>query len=133
MTNQSNIVVLKFGSSVLRSDSDLASVVHEIYRHWREGLRVVAVVSALGNTTDQLLQQAQRICAQPEGAASATLLATGEAASAALLSLALTRSGIPVRLLDAAQVRLRTTGEHMDANPISIDAARLFAATRSEV
>src|SRR5262249_4066526 len=37
------------------------------------------------------------------------------------------------RLLDAAQVRLRTTGEHMDANPISIDAARLFAATRNEV
>jgi homoserine dehydrogenase len=133
MTNHSNIVVLKFGSSVLRSEADFASVVHEIYRHWREGMRVVAVVSAVGKTTDQLLQQAQRICAQPEGAASATLLATGEAASSALLSLALTRSGIPVRLLDAVQVGLRTTGGHLDANPVSIDAARLLEATRSEV
>jgi len=133
MTNHSNMVVLKFGSSVLRSDADFASVVHEIYRHWREGMRVVAVVSAVGKTTDQLLQQAQRICAQPEGAASATLLATGEAASSALLSLALTRSGIPVRLLDAVQVGLRTTGGHLDANPVSIDAARLLEATRSEV
>lgn len=133
MTNQSNTVVLKFGSSVLQSEADFASVVHEIYRHWREGMRVVAVVSALGNTTDELLQQAQRICAQPESAASATLLATGEAASSALLSLALTRSGIPVRLLDAVQVGLRTAGGHMDANPVSIDAARLLEATRCEV
>ena len=133
MTTQSNIVVLKFGSSVLQSETDLASVVHEIYRHWREGTRVVAVVSALGNTTDELLRQAQRICAQPEGAASATLLATGEAASSALLSLALTRSGVPVRLLDAVQVGLRTVGGHMDANPVSIDAARLLEATRCEV
>ena len=133
MTNQSNIVVLKFGSSVLQSEADFASVVHEIYRHWREGMRVVAVVSALGNTTDELLRQAQRICAQPESAASATLLATGEAASSALLSLALTRSGIPVRLLDAVQVGLRTAGGHMDANPVSIDSARLLEATRCEV
>ena len=129
----SNIIVLKFGSSVLRSEADFASVVHEIYRHWREGMRVVAVVSALGNTTDRLLQQAKRICTQPETAASATLLATGEAASAALLSLALTRSGIPVRLLDAVQVGLRTTGGYMDATPISIDTARLLEATRCEV
>jgi homoserine dehydrogenase len=133
MTNHSNIVVLKFGSSVLRSEVDFASVVHEIYRYWREGMRVVAVVSALGNTTDQLLQQAQRICAEPEGAASATLLATGEAASSAMLSLALTRSGIPVCLLDAVQVGLRTTGGHLDANPVSIDVARLLEPTRSEV
>jgi homoserine dehydrogenase len=133
MMTHSNIIVLKFGSSVLRSEADFASVVHEIYRHWREGMRVVAVVSALGNTTDRLLQQAKRICTQPETAASATLLATGEAASAALLSLALTRSGIPVRLLDAVQVGLRTTGGHMDATPISIDTARLLEATRCEV
>lgn len=133
MTNHSNIIVLKFGSSVLRNEADFASVVHEIYRHWREGKRVVAVVSALGNTTDQLLQQAQRICAQPESAASATLLATGEAASSALLSLALTRSGIPVRLLDAVQIGLRTSGGHLDASPISIDTARLLQATRGEV
>lgn len=133
MTNRSNIVVLKFGSSVLSNEADFASVVHEIYRHWREGKRVIAVVSALGNTTNQLLQQAQRICAQPESAASATLLATGEAASSALLSLALTRSGIPVRLLDAVQVGLRTAGGHLDANPVSIDAARLREATQHEV
>jgi hypothetical protein len=45
------IIVLKFGSSVLRSESDLPTAVHEIYRWWREGFQVVAVVSAFGNTT----------------------------------------------------------------------------------
>ena len=133
MKHYSNIVVLKFGSSVLRSEGDLASAVHEIYRHWREGVSIVAVVSALGNTTDELLRQAERTSAQPERAAVASLLATGEAASSALLSLALTRSGIPARLLDPVQVGLRTVGGHLEADPISIDVARLVRETRSAV
>ena len=43
----SNIVVLKFGSSVLRSAADLPAAVDEIYRHVRAGRRVVAVVSVI--------------------------------------------------------------------------------------
>ena len=134
MTNhKSSVVVLKFGSSVLRSEADLPSAVHEIYRYWREGMQVVAVVSAFGNTTDELLQRAERICTQPEKSALATLLATGEAASSALLSLALARAGIPARVLDAVQVGLHTAGEHTDADPISIDAARLLRESRDAV
>ena len=133
MNHKSNIVVLKFGSSVLRSEGDLASAVHEIYRHWREGMSVVAIVSALGNTTDELLRQAERTSAEPEKAAVASLLATGEAASSALLSLALTRSGIPARLLDPVQVGLRTEGGHLEADPISIDVARLLRETQGAV
>lgn len=47
------IVVLKFGSSVLRSHADLPSVVHEIYRWYRDGAIVIAVVSAIGGATEQ--------------------------------------------------------------------------------
>lgn len=129
----SNIVVLKFGSSVLRSEADFASAVHEIYRYWRKGVCVVAVVSAIGNTTDELLRQAHRTSAEPETAALATLLATGEAASSALLSLSLTRVGIPARLFDAAQIGLRTAGGHLEAEPISIDAVRLLGEARHAV
>ena len=50
----SSIVVMKFGSSVLADESQLGAVSDEIYRALREGLRVVAVVSALGDTTDEL-------------------------------------------------------------------------------
>ena len=91
-------IVLKFGSSVLRSEADLPTAVHEIYRHWREGKQVIAVVSAFGDTTDQLTQRAMRLCGQPDHSTLAALLATGETASSALLGVALNRSGIPSRL-----------------------------------
>src|ERR1051326_4867792 len=133
MTKKNNITVLKFGSSVLRSEADLSSVVHEIYHHWRDGEHVIAVVSAFGDTTDQLLQRAENICERPDKLALATLLATGEAASSALLVLALRRAGIPARVFDAAQVGLRTVGGRLNADPIAVDSARLISESRKSV
>src|SRR4029077_6352219 len=95
-----NIVVLKFGSSVLRSESDLPRVVHEIYRHWRGGSQVLVVVSAIGDTTDRLLRLAKAICTEPEESGLVRLLATGEATASALLGIALHRAGIPAKVLD---------------------------------
>jgi homoserine dehydrogenase len=119
------IVVLKFGSSVLRSEDDLPDVVHEIYRRWRAGAQVLAVVSALGNSTDALLYRAQKICAEPDDTALATLLATGEATASALLTLALNRAGIPARVLNAAQAGLRTSGTVLDAQLQELNVGRL--------
>ncbi|HEY2974633.1 MAG TPA: homoserine dehydrogenase [Pyrinomonadaceae bacterium] len=133
MNIKDNITVLKFGSSVLRSEADLPKVVHEIYRAWREGQQVIAVVSAFGDTTDQLLRRAENLCGQPDKSALATLLATGESASSALLVLALSRAGIPARVFDAAQIGLRTTGGRLDADPISVDSARLVSESRRSV
>jgi homoserine dehydrogenase len=131
--NSKRIIVLKFGSSVLRSEADLPSAVHEIYRHWRDGAQVIAVVSAFGDTTDQLTLRAESVCARPEKSALATLLATGEATSSALLSLALNKVGIPARLLDEVQVGLRTVGDGVDAVPVAVDAARLKSESRRAV
>ena len=61
MPNETQIVVLKFGSSVLRNENDLPTAVHEIYRWWKEGHQVVAVVSAFGNTTDDLTRRAHSV------------------------------------------------------------------------
>ena len=127
------IIVLKFGSSVLRNESDLPTAVHEIYRWWRDGFRVVAVVSAFGNTTDELTQSAHSVCAQPNDDLVARLLATGEAASSALMGLALNRSGIPATVLDAEQAGLATDGPVLDANLTSIDAASLLESLRDGV
>ena len=120
-----NIVVLKFGSSVLRTERDLPQVVHEIYRLWRRGERVVVVVSAFGNTTDRLLGRATGICAEPDEVVLAALLAIGETTASALLALALQRAGIPVKVFDAAQAGLRTTGRVTDAELIAVDTERL--------
>ena len=131
--SKERVVVLKFGSSVLRSESDLASVVHEIYRWWREGNQVVAVVSAFGNTTDELTRRAHEVCSEPDESLLAALLATGEAASSALLGLALNRSGIPAAVLDAEQAGLTTLGRKLDADLTEVDAVKLLAALRRGV
>jgi homoserine dehydrogenase len=133
MTRKSKLLVLKFGSSVLRSEHDLPKAVHEIYRHWRDGVQVIAVASAFGNTTDQLMQRAEKICEHPGESFLPDLLATGEAVASALLALALRKVGIPVRLLDEVQARLHTVGGRIDATPVEVDTARLINESRRAV
>jgi homoserine dehydrogenase len=133
MQSENRIIVLKFGSSVLRNEDDLATAVHEIYRWWRDGFQVCAVVSAFGNTTDELTQRAHSVCEQPDDALVAALLATGEATSSVLLGLALKRSGIPAVVLDAEQARLNTEGPILDANPTSVDTRCVHEALKNGV
>lgn len=129
----SSTTVLKLGSSVLRSEADLPLAVHEIYREWRAGRRVLAVVSAFGATTDDLLKRAQQLGLPPQREGLAVLLATGEATSAALLTLALDRSGIPATLLDPVQIGLCTHGDPFDPEPVSVDVPCLTRALESAV
>lgn len=126
-------VVLKFGSSVLRDKNDLPSAVHEIYRHWRNGFRVVAVVSAFGNTTNKLLQLANDVSPEAQHPAIATLVGTGEAASSALLTIALHRAGIPAKLLDPAQAGFRTVGNEFNSEPLAINIGRIESELQNAV
>ena len=122
------VIVLKFGGSVLASPERFPEVVHEIYRYTRRGFKVVAVVSALGGTTDALVARVRELAPDPDPAAAAALLATGESACAAQLVLALDTAGQPSVVLDPAQIALRTEGPHMDADPVSIDASPIQRA-----
>src|SRR5215472_13014072 len=115
------LVVFKFGSSVLASEADVPGAVHEIYRWVRRGWRVVAVVSAIGNSTNDLLRRARSYGERVSDASVAKLLATGEATSAALLSLALDRAGTPAMVLDETQLGLRTHGDILDSEPCDLN------------
>ncbi len=126
------LTVLKFGSSILRTEADLPLAVHEIYRWVRKGHRVLAVVSALAGQTDALLERARSLGTPVDATpriededALAALLATGEQTSAALLKLAVVRAGIPAALLDARRAGLRTRGTRLDAEPCGLDAASI--------
>ncbi|MCA9272562.1 MAG: hypothetical protein KDA31_05900 [Phycisphaerales bacterium] len=121
-------IVLKFGGSVLRSRESLASVAAEIERFNAKGLRVIAVVSALEGTTDELLSQARSVQDEPEESALALLLATGEFTSAALLSLTLASRGVRAPVLGPHAIGLRTKGAGADTNPASVDAWTLTRA-----
>ena len=115
------ITVLKFGSSILRDEGDLPAVVGEVGALAAAGHRVVAVVSAMGGSTDDLLGRAGRICSNPDSSALSSLLATGEATSAALLAMALNRGGIPAAVLDPGRVGPVTRGPLLDAEPVSFN------------
>ena len=117
-----NPVVLKFGSSVLSNRDCLPAVVHDIYRYYRRGHRVLVVVSAIGRHTDLLLDEAKFWIDPPApDTAVAELLATGERQSAALLTMALHRAGVEATLLTPSAIKLTLRGDRLDASPASVD------------
>jgi len=113
------ICVLKFGSSVLAGADDFPSAVLEIYREIRQGRKVVAVVSAVGDTTDRMLAEARAAWGEPDPESLARLLETGEAQAAARLGLALDATGVPARILDPVQIGLVTSDRVLDAEPLT--------------
>lgn len=126
------LVVLKLGGSVLTGGDAVFCVVREVVREVRRGSKVVAVVSAEWGTTDELARRARRLTADVEKTpAYAALLATGEARSAACLTLALEACGVPATLLEAHRLELRTTGARAEAEPQSIgpELDRVLAAS----
>ena len=115
------LTVLKFGGSVLGTARDYAAAVADVKRHLQRGECVLAVVSALKGATDSLLADAHHFGPAPEPAATASLLATGEAASAARLALALNAAGVGAALLDPSAIGLTTRGPLLDADPVAVD------------
>jgi homoserine dehydrogenase len=118
-------IVLKFGSSVLRSPASLPAAVAEIYRHYRDGTRVIAVVSAYDGITDSLVSSARAFAASPNPDALAALLSTGEIASAAHLTLAVQRAGVPAQLVDPRDIDLTAEGDRENATLAGLSFEKL--------
>lgn len=121
------LIVLKFGGSVLSREADIAAAVHECYRWVREGYAVVAVVSAIGDSTDRLVAQTATYGQHPSPQAAAALIATGETVSAAHLWLGCDRAGIDAVAVEPREIGLTVTGPADDAVPTGVDASRLRA------
>ena len=122
------LCVLKFGSSVLGREADYPKVVHEIYRHVREGEKVVAVVSALAGETDALLSQAERVGGDnAPDALVARLARVGELQSAALMALALGKAGLRAWTLDPHEMGLVAEGSPLDSNLAAVDSDAVWA------
>src|SRR4051812_24865780 len=121
------LCVLKFGSSVLGTEADYPEVALEIYRHVREGEKVVAVVSALAGQTDALLDQAERVGRGAPDALVARLARVGELHSAACMALALSRVGVRACTMDPDEMGLVAEGDPLDSNLTGLDAAAVWA------
>ena len=131
---RNGLTVVKFGSSVLRGERDLPVVVEEIARWLASEQYVLAVVSALGNRTEELFKRASAYGESTNEEAVARLVATGEEEAAALLGLALARAGIGAKILGPEQIRLVAEGAPLDARPCGVRVEHIWSAfTQSEV
>jgi homoserine dehydrogenase len=110
------LLVLKFGSSVLRDIGDLPRVAGEIYRQRRKGYRIIAVVSALEGETDLLFAEAESVTGNIDCAGKAELVSLGEERAAALVKLACEKIGIKTRICRVEELSLHTSGDELDAD-----------------
>ena len=123
--------VLKFGSSVLSSPESYGRAADEVRAEVAGGSRVVAVVSAMGKTTDRLLAAARTVTPTPRDALLSTLLATGEEASVVLLAMALSGRGVSATAFTRATLPLSTRGPLLEADPVDLDTRRILSAFES--
>lgn len=120
------VVVLKFGSSVLETVGRFADAAYEIAQEVLRGRCVVAVVSAAPGATDALLESVASLSRRPPPELVSRVVATGEAASVALMGVALSEVGIEAHLLDGEGLGIRTSGPTLDADPSHVDVERLL-------
>ncbi len=129
MTASSKLLVQKYGGSSVGSVERIAAVVARIARDRAAGHDVVAVVSAMGDTTDDLLALASSVTggALPNAREQDALLATGEIQSAALLAMALIARGTDAISLSGAQAGISADGTYGKGRIAGIEPKRVRA------
>ncbi|MFE1366067.1 aspartate kinase [Streptomyces anulatus] len=120
-----DVVVQKYGGSSLATVSQVRQVADRVGALARSGRRVVVVVSAQGDTTDELVGRADAVNPHPAGHELDQLLATGETASAALMAMALQRGGLAATALSGSRSGVLATGPHGAGVIVAIDTDHL--------
>ena len=125
------LVVMKFGGSSVAGAERIRRVARRILRERASGTQLVVVVSAMGDTTDELLGLAAAITDDPDPRELDVLLSTGEHQSATLLSMALHSLGVPAISLTGPQAGITTDGRYGQARIAGIDPRRVRAELAS--
>ena len=122
-----SLIVQKFGGSSVRDAQRLRNVAGIIAETYLEGNDVIVVLSAQGDTTDDLIAKAGEINPRASKREVDQLLSTGEQISVALCAMALESMGLPCVSLTAWQVGIQSTTVHGDARIKKIDPERIQA------
>jgi len=121
-------IVQKYGGSSVKDAERIQVVAGRIAEEAREGHQVVVVVSAMGDSTDRLLELAKQVNPSPPDREMDMLLATGEQVSIALLAMALQAVGIPALSLTGPQAGIRTDRVYGKGKIQGIDTNRIRKA-----
>ncbi len=119
------LIVQKFGGSSVANAERISRVAGIIADTYAEGNDVVVVLSAQGDTTDELIEKAHEINPNPSKREMDMLLSTGEQMSVALMAMALEKMGIPVVSLNAWQIGMQTNSEYGNARIKKLTGERI--------
>ncbi|WP_123040922.1 aspartate kinase [Cohnella candidum] len=122
------LIVMKFGGSSVGTTERMGRVAQRIVDKKLQGDRVVVVVSAMGDTTDDLIDKSKEINDNPPAREMDMLLTTGEQISVALLSMAIHKLGHPAKSVTGWQAGIRTEAVHGKARITDITPDRLHKA-----
>lgn len=117
------LIVQKYGGSSVANPDRIKNVAKRVVRYKKEGHDVVVVVSALGDTTDELIELAYKVTDDPSEREMDMLISTGEQISCALLAMAVEKLGVPAISFTGAQVGIITDTSHTKARILNISAA----------
>lgn len=120
-----SLIVQKFGGSSVANAERVNNVARIVTDTYKKGNKVVVVVSAQGDTTDDLIEKQMEINPNASKREKDMLLAAGEQISISLLAMAIERIGCPVVSLLGWQAGFRTSSAHTNARIKSIDSERL--------
>ena len=121
------IIVQKFGGSSVKDAERLRNVAGIVTDAYKQGNQIVVVVSAQGDTTDDLIAKAAELNERPSKREMDVLLSAGEQISMALLAMTIEKLGFPVVSLTGWQAGVKTTSKHGVAGIKSIDTERILA------
>lgn len=121
-----SLIVQKYGGSSVANAKRVYNVASRIKEYYDNGNSLVVVVSAQGDTTDDLIEKAMEINPKPSKREMDVLLSTGEQISISLLAMALEKLGCPVISLAGWQVGMKTNSQHGNARIKKVDSERLL-------
>ena len=119
------LVVMKFGGSSVANPEKIVKVAERVIAKKKSGSNVVVVVSAMGDTTDHLIELARDVSDQPPDREMDMLLSSGERISMALLSMAIQKKGYNAISLTGSQAEIITDNSHRRARITDIKATRV--------
>jgi aspartate kinase len=124
MSNHS-IIVQKYGGVCLETPARIRAVASSLAELHGRGHRVVAIVSAMGKTTDELIQMAHQVSPHPNRRELDMLLTTGERISMSLMSMALSDLGVPAISFTGSQAGVMTDESHSSARILDVRPIRV--------
>jgi aspartate kinase len=119
------LIVQKFGGSSVANAEKILNAARRAIRAQQEGNQVVMVVSAMGDTTDELIELARQITDKPPAREMDMLLSTGEQVSVALMAMAIHSLGHKAVSMTGAQIGVKTDASFRKARIKSIETSRL--------